>query len=61
MILLKNIFNLFVIFAIVGKAYCDFYTSISGLEELLAVEDHYMKAMEKHLVEMETVHNQFKR
>ncbi|XP_011292636.1 prolyl 4-hydroxylase subunit alpha-2-like [Musca domestica] len=58
--LLKNIFNLFVIFTIFGIAYCDFYTSISGLEELLAVEDHYMKAMEKHLVAMETVHNQFK-
>ncbi|XP_061396366.1 prolyl 4-hydroxylase subunit alpha-2 [Musca vetustissima] len=57
----QNILKIIVVFTIlVGNSNCDFYTSISGLEELLDLESHYMEAMEKHLNQVEILHEQFK-
>ncbi|XP_075161943.1 uncharacterized protein LOC142234657 [Haematobia irritans] len=56
-----NIFC-FILFLInTTKIKCDYYTSVSGLELLLAVENMYMEYLEKHLQEVEEIHKELER
>lgn len=57
----KTILSLILYFIVVGCIKCDYYSSISGLETLLRVENHYLWAIGKHLVEVERLQTELDR
>ncbi|XP_013100844.1 prolyl 4-hydroxylase subunit alpha-2-like [Stomoxys calcitrans] len=57
---MKPILNLVLLLSAFVHIKCDFYSSVSGLENLLAVEENYLNSLEKHLQQVEKVHNEFK-